>query len=57
MDFSSNGVQDLLVIEKREEKEKAYKRYEVPFVEDFIEKIDFKEKKIFMNLPEGLIPL
>lgn len=29
--------------------------YEIPFVEDFIEEIDYEKKKIIMHLPEGLI--
>lgn len=51
--FSSNGPQDLLVVENKELK----KSYEIPFVEAFIEKIDFENKKILMNLPEGLLTL
>jgi 16S rRNA processing protein RimM len=29
--------------------------YEIPFVEDFIEEIDYDKKQIIMHLPEGLI--
>ncbi len=50
--FSSNGVQDLLVLEKVEGG-----TAEVPFVEDFIVEIEFENKKIIMDLPEGLLNL
>ncbi len=46
--FGSNGVQDLIQIKKDE------KEYQIPFVKDFIVKIDFKKKTILMKLPEGL---
>lgn len=46
--FSSNGVQDLLRIEN------AKGVFEAPFVSEFIEKIDFLERKIFVNFPSGL---
>lgn len=49
--FSSNGAQDLLVIETS--KGKA----EIPFVEAFIKKIDFKHKTVVMDLPEGLLDI
>lgn len=47
--FSSNGVQDLLVVhtEKGE--------FEVPFVEAFVEKIDFESREMHLDLPEGLL--
>lgn len=46
---SDNGHQELLSI--------MYKEKEIilPLVEDFIEKIDENEKKLFFNAPEGLI--
>jgi 16S rRNA processing protein RimM len=48
---SDNGSQVLLSIQ--------YKGKEVllPLVEEFIEKIDEKERKLFFNAPEGLIDL
>ena len=47
--FSSNGPQDLLVvINSRGE-------YLVPFVAPWIRDIDFDNKKIVMDLPEGLL--
>ncbi|MCB0422775.1 MAG: 16S rRNA processing protein RimM [Bdellovibrionales bacterium] len=49
IDFSSNGSQDLLVVET----EKGV--FEVPFVEAFTKKIDHDLKRIEMELPEGLI--
>lgn len=48
IDFANNGGQDLLIVLKDEEE------YQVPLVKTFIEKVDFKNKKIFMDLPEGL---
>lgn len=51
--FSSNGVQDLLVISV----EGQEKKVEVPFVEAFIKKIDFKHQVVVMDLPEGLFDL
>jgi len=47
--FSSNVAQDLLIVEK-----KSGGQAEIPFVEDFIVKIHFEEKKIEMNLPDGI---
>jgi 16S rRNA processing protein RimM len=46
--FSSNNVQDLLVVEYKD------KKIEIPFVKAFVEKIDWDAKKVFLNLPEGL---
>ncbi len=51
-DFSSNGVQDLLVVTTS-----SGKSFEVPFVDDFLLKIDFKSQIVKMDLPEGLIDL
>lgn len=48
--FGSNGAQDLLVIENA-----LGKRWEVPFVPEFLASIDWKNREIKMNLPEGLI--
>jgi 16S rRNA processing protein RimM len=50
--FSSNGVQDLIMIERVDQKP-----IEIPFIKEFVTKLDFKEKKIKMNLPEGLIEI
>lgn len=47
--FFDNGAQDLLQIKKVE------MEFEVPFVEEFIEEVDFETKKIKVRLPEGLI--
>ena len=49
--FSSNGIQDLLLVDKEGFKNKI----EIPFVKEFIKNINFEEKKIVMSLPEGLI--
>ena len=50
-DFSSNGIQDLLVIEKEGVK------LEIPFVEDFVVNMDFEKQTILMKLPEGLLQI
>ena len=47
--FGFNGAQDLLKILG------DHGDVEVPLVNAFIDKLDFNEKKIFMNLPEGLV--
>jgi 16S rRNA processing protein RimM len=47
--FSSNGPQDLLVIRKDSNAE-----FMIPFVEDLIEEINFDEKIIMMDFPEGI---
>lgn len=49
--FSSNGAQDLLVVTT------SKKDIEIPFVEAFIKKIDFKHKTVVMDLPEGLLDI
>lgn len=49
--FSSNGAQDLLVVDIQG------KNIEIPFVEAFIKKIDFKHQTIVMDIPEGLLDL
>ena len=48
---SDNGHQTLLSIEHKN------KEVLLPLVEDFIEKIDEENKKLFFNAPEGLIDL
>ncbi len=48
-DFSSNGLQDLLVVET------PRGRFDVPFVEDFLVEIRFEQKKVVMDLPVGLL--
>lgn len=50
--FSSNGVQDLLVVETTDGK-----TAEIPFVDAFIKKIDFKHQAVVMDLPEGLLDI
>ena len=47
--FSSNQAQDLLVVTKTEGG-----TAEIPFVEDFIVEMDYDNRRIKMNLPEGL---
>jgi 16S rRNA processing protein RimM len=62
--FTYNGAQDLLIVsteslkdslEEIERKKELVVEYEIPFVEQFIEDIDYDTKKIIMNLPEGLL--
>ena len=47
--FSTNGLQDLLVVEN----EKG--TFEVPFVEPFIKGVNFTTKVLTLELPEGLL--
>lgn len=50
-DFSSNGMQDILVIAKEDH------RFEVPFVDQFVVEINYDEKFLIMDFPEDLIDL
>lgn len=43
--------QDLLVVQRQNHK------VEIPFVDAFIDRIEFEEKRIYMKLPEGLLEL
>lgn len=49
LEVTDNGSQELFVL--------SYKGREVllPFVEDFVERVDEEAKKLFFNAPEGLI--
>jgi 16S rRNA processing protein RimM len=47
--FSSNGVQDLIEVAVKDN------TFYVPLVKAFIERIDKKNKKIYMNIPDGLL--
>ena len=47
--FSSNGAQDLVVIQSDQGSS------EVPLVPEFVETLDFKNRKLRLNLPEGLV--
>ena len=47
--FSSNGAQDLLVIETN------WGEFEVPFVEAYVEEIDYEGRVMRLDLPEGLL--
>jgi 16S rRNA processing protein RimM len=47
--FSSNTAQDLLVVTT------PWGEFEIPFVEAFVEDIDFEKKEMHLNLPEGLL--
>ena len=49
--FSSNGLQDLLVIRKEQ------KTYEIPFVKEFVIGMDFTKKHILTQLPDGLLEI
>ncbi|AGH95472.1 ribosome maturation factor RimM [Pseudobdellovibrio exovorus] len=50
--FSSNGIQDLLVVQAADSSV-----YEIPFVEDFVVAIDYEQQTILMSLPEGLLEI
>lgn len=47
--FSSNTAQDLLTLQFED------KTYEIPFVKELISSIDFEDKRILMDVPEGLM--
>lgn len=49
--FSYNGAQDLLVVYYKN------KDIEIPFVEEFVVDINYDQKIIHMNLPDGLIEI
>lgn len=49
--FSSNGPQDLLVIDHKG------RRCDIPFVPAFVLDINFEKKQIIVDLPEGLLDL
>lgn len=47
--FSSNGIQDLLIVKTN------WGEFEIPFVEPFVENIEYEAKEIHLDLPEGLL--
>ncbi len=47
--FATNNAQDLLVIQTN------WGEFEIPFVEAFVERIEFESKEIHLDLPEGLL--
>lgn len=47
--FGSNGAQDLLLVNT------AWGEFEIPFVEAFVQKIDFGKRELHLALPEGLL--
>lgn len=50
IEISDNGRQDLIRVEKKD-----YNSFLVPFLDEFIEKIDLENKKIFLKNLEGLL--
>ncbi|MES2769331.1 MAG: ribosome maturation factor RimM [Bdellovibrionota bacterium] len=49
--FSSNTIQDLLIVKTQS------REVEIPFVKAFVVKMDAANKKIEMDLPEGLLEI
>lgn len=47
--FSSNGAQDLFVVHRNG------REVLIPFIKQFIERMEFQNRLIRMNLPEGLV--
>jgi 16S rRNA processing protein RimM len=47
--FTSNGVQDLLIIHT------SWGDFDIPFVEAFVESIDFEARLMHLDIPEGLL--
>lgn len=52
--FNSNGAQDLLVVALASQQDVLV---EIPFVDDYVVKLDRKSKVIEMELPEGLLDI
>jgi 16S rRNA processing protein RimM len=48
-DFATNGAQDLLVVRT------LTGDYEIPFVEAFVESIDYEKAEVHLDIPEGLL--
>lgn len=51
--FSSNGMQDLFILDKKINGQNI----EIPFITQFVIDVDYASKKIMMDLPEGLIEI
>ncbi|MFZ3229304.1 MAG: ribosome maturation factor RimM [Pseudobdellovibrio sp.] len=51
--FSTNNYQDLFIINKKINGQNI----EIPFVKEFIVEIDYANKIMHMNLPEGLVQI
>ncbi len=51
--FSTNGIQDLLVVSDPQNQ----KQFDIPFVKEFVIQIDHTKKKLLMALPEGLLEI
>jgi ribosomal 30S subunit maturation factor RimM len=49
------GEAPLLVVQSAEQKDVAKLRYEIPFAEAYLEKVDLERKQVRMKLPEGLL--
>lgn len=49
--FSFNGAQDIIIVSNGE------KEIQIPFINEFIVKIDWNKQAIEMKLPEGLVEL
>lgn len=52
-EFSSNGIQDLLVLDR----EVQGQAIEIPFIKEFVLDVDYKKQWIKTDLPEGLIEI
>lgn len=58
--FSTNGLQDLLIIKDKKTdglSSSVQAEYEIPFVKEFIVNIDYLNKILTTNLPEGLLDI
>ena len=49
--FSTNGIQDLLVLDKKVNSQDV----EIPFIKEFVLAVDYERKIIKTELPEGLV--
>jgi 16S rRNA processing protein RimM len=57
--FTYNGAHDLIIVNPMRDPtvQVTIPNYEIPFVTDFIDEINYDKKVVFMNLPEGLLEL
>ncbi len=52
-EFSSNGLQDLLVLDQSVNEQPI----EIPFIKEFVLDVDYKNRIIKTDLPEGLVQI
>jgi 16S rRNA processing protein RimM len=53
--FSTNGAQDLLIVKAKTASADKTNEHMIPFVEEFVVRIDYQTKKVYLKLPDGLL--